>query len=594
MAYASTSPISYLGTMAVGAMEDNTGFAPATKEIVSLTKAEASGHIQLAATARQAANQPNSSAIDTLCNRDISGSGAFTGTVPNEYTSTVGTGMAMDRLNAHANLMFGTGPIQMAQTFFIAEGFTQTSERLAPTLNKLHQGVEFGKFPNLDSFVYPSNGVFPNYLGSGYTDYQAVVTNGISSLVTNPTKTNFELLASDLVNLGSAFSITDIANFANPGQVVIALNNADGLTATGLDVVLASVGIDPESIYNLGSETYNVLMQSVLGAVNIPELVTNAQNLLGSNLLDMQSLGDYTNFDKIFINSKDVISFNTIEEFREKLQAIELGRVETVAQLASYINSIEPVTLPTIDNRTNFVKREYVDSVIAKFLGGTGTYNSITLQDMIGILGGVGVSTAATNYRTAIKALYDAGELNDIRSRISELSAGLNGSYTTEIAVGPPREIQILDPFTSTIHANVAPDLEITAYASFQAAKIGQIEAACQALMSRRNVNSNIQTVIDSWLAISKKIFDEKDFQSRIDMNYDIRTDFSDNAVNFVQGLRGTINERGKGPIINGLVNQAVLDGDIGGEYTRAYVKELENKAVADNFDIRWRAEFDE
>ena len=589
MAYASTSPISYLGTMAVGAMEDNTGFAPATKEIVSLTKAEASGHIQLTATARQAANQPDSSAIDTLCNRDISGSGAFTGTVPSAYTSTVGTGMAMDRLNAHANLMFGTGPIQMAQTFFIAEGFTQTSERLAPTLNKLDEGVEFGKFPNLDGLVYPSNGVFPNYLGSGYADYQAVATNGISSLVKNPTKTNFELLASDLVNLGSAFSITDIANFANPGQAVIALNNANGLTATGLDVVLASVGIDPESIYNLGSETYNVIMQSVLDAVNVPELVTNAQNLLGSNLLDMESLGDYTNFDKIFINSKDVISFNTIEEFREKLQAIELGRIETVAQLASYINSIEPVNLPTIDNRKNFVKRDYVNSVIAKFLGGTGTYNSITLQDMIGILGGVGVSTPATNYRAAMKALYDAGELTTLQTHLTEFAAGLNGDYST-ITVVIPEEIVISDPSGIIIPSTLTAD----AYASYQTAKIGQIEADCARLMSRRNVNSDIQTAIDSWRLISKKVFDEKDFQSRIDMNYSIRTDFSDNAVNFVQGLRGTINERGKGPIINGLVNQAVLDGDIGGEYMRAYVKELENKAVADNFDIRWRAEFDE
>jgi len=585
MAYSSTSPISYLGTMAAGAMEDNNGFAPATKEIVALTKAEASGHIQLAATARQATNQPNSSAIDTLCNRDISGSGAFTGTVPSDYTSTVGTGMAMDRLSAHANLMFGTGPIQMAQTFFIAEGFTQTSERLAPTLDKLNAGVEFGKFPNLDSLAYPSDGVFPNYLGSGYPDMQAVVTNGISSLVTNPTKENFELLASDLLNLGSAFSITDIANFANPGQVILALNTADGLTATGLDVVLATVGIDPEAIYNLGDTTYNVLMQSVIDAVNIPELVANAQTLLGSNIANMESLGDYTNFDKIFVNSKDIISFSTIEELRTRLQAIELGRIETVAQFAAYVNSIEPVSLPTIDNITNFVKRDYVDSVIAKFLGGTGSYNSITLQDMIGILGGVGVSTSATNYRTAIKALYDAGELNDIRSRISELTAGLNGSYTTVVDVGPPEVISILDPFDSSTHAT---------YASFQANKIGHIEAACAALMSRRNVNSDIQTAIDSWLAISKKIFDEKDFQSRIDMSYSIRTDYSDNAVNFVQGLRGTINERGKGAIINGLVNQAVLDGDIGGEYMRAYIKELENKAVADNYDIRWRAEFDE
>ena len=98
---------------------------------------------------------------------------------------------------------------------------------------------------------------------------------------------------------------------------------------------------------------------------------------------------------------------------------------------------------------------------------------------------------------------------------------------------------------------------------------------------------------MDSWFAISKKVVDEKDFQSRLDMNYGIRTDFADNAVSFITGLRGTINERGKGPIVKGMVDQAVRDGSIGGEYLRAYLKELENKLVADQFDVRWRAEFD-
>lgn len=585
MAYASTSPLSYLGAMAIGAMEDNTGFAPATKEISALTRAEANGHIGKTSGARNATNQPDSAAIDTLCNRDISGSGAFTGTVPADYTSTVGAGLAMDRLNAHANLMFGTGPIQMAQTFFIAEGFTQTSERMAPTLSKLNTGVEFGKFPNLDSLVYPADGVFPNYLGSGYPDYQAVVTNGVSTLVTAASVANFQLLASDLVNLGSAFSISDIANFANPGQVVAALNNVDGLTASGLNVVLAAVGIDPSTIYNLGSSTYNVLMQEVLNAVNVPELVANTQVLLNTNIANMTSLGDYTDFDKIFVNSKDVISFSSIKEFREKLQALELGGIDTVAQLAAYINSIEPASLPTIGNSTQFVKRDYVDSVIAKFLGGTGAYGAITLGDMIGILGGVTVSAYAANYRTALKSLYDAGELTALQSRLDELTNGLNGIYTTVVDPGPPLVISITDPFDSSIHST---------YASFQANKIGHIEAACAALMSRRNVNPDIQTVIDAWKLISKKIYDEKDFQSRIDMSYSIRTNYSDNAVSFVQGLRGTINERGKGEIVNGMVDQAVKDGDIGGEYLRAYIKELENKSVADNYDIRWRAEFDE
>ncbi len=340
MAYASTSPLSYLGTMAAGAMVDGQGFATATQDIAARTNQAGNSHIQTTVSAVNASNA-SPATIYTMGYGDAHGNGAFTGVVPQGYVGSVGganTGMAS--LHAHATLMFGSNPIQMAQTFFIADGFVGTSKRLAPTLSKLDAGISFGKFPNLDSLVYPADGVFPSYLGSGYPDYQAVVTNGVSTLVTSATVANFQLLASDLVNLGSAFSISDIANFANPGQVVAALNNVDGLTASGLNVVLAAVGIDPSTIYNLGSSTYNVLMQEVLNAVNVPELVTNTQVLLNTNVANMTSLGDYTDFDKIFVNSKDVISFSSIKEFREKLQALELGGIDTVAQLAAYINSI--------------------------------------------------------------------------------------------------------------------------------------------------------------------------------------------------------------------------------------------------------------
>lgn len=570
--------------MAAGAMNDGLGFAPATKEISAVTRAEANSHIGKTSSARNATNQPNSGAIDTLCYRDISGSGAFTGVVPEDYTSTVGTGIGMDRMNAHANLMFGSNPTEMTQTFFAAEGLVSVSEQLAPTLSKLNDGIEFGKFPNLDSLVYPSNGVFPNYLGSAYTDLQAVVTNGISSLVTEATVTNFQLLASDLTNLGSAFDLSDIASFGNPGQIISSLNTANGLTATGLDVVLAQAGLDPSSIYNLGSGNYNVIMQSLLNGITFPEFLANAQILLNTDV-SLTSLGDYTNFDKIFVNSKDVITFSTMAEFKTKLQAIELGAIETLSELAAYINTVEPVDLPTIHNTTIFTRSDYVDSLIAKFLGGTGAYGSITLADMIGSMGGVGVGTYATQYRTAMKALYDAGELTALQSRLDELTAGLNGSYTTVISVGPPQVISITDPFDSSTHSD---------YASFQANKIGHIESTCAALMSRRNVNSDIQTAIDAWRNLFKKIYNEKDFQTRIDMGYDIRTSFSDNTYSFISGLRGTINEYDKISIINGMVEQAVADGDVGGEYMKAYIKELENKVQADNYDIRWRAEFDE
>ena len=38
-------------------------------------------------------------------------------------------------------------------------------------------------------------------------------------------------------------------------------------------------------------------------------------------------------------------------------------------------------------------------------------------------------------------------------------------------------------------------------------------------------------------------------------MNYDIRTDFSDNALNFITGLRGTIESDDKKAIITGMID---------------------------------------
>lgn len=582
MAYGSSSQLSYLGTMAVGVLNDGTGLTPGTKELVALTKATANGHVGITSSARNATNQPDSNAIDTLGNRDISGFGAFTGVVPSTYTSTVGTGLGMDRLAAHVNLMFGTGPIQMAQTFFISNSLVSSSKRIAPSLQYLNDGVEFGKFPDLDSKTYPASGIFPNYLGEGYPNMQAVVTNGVSTLVKEASSVNFNLLAQDINNLGIAFNLNDIGNFGNPGQVIQALNNVDGISVTGIDTVMGKLGIDPSAIFNLADTQYNVLMQKVLDIITVPNLISNAQSLLSSNIV-LEKLGDYTDFSKIFVNSKDVISFKNMDEFKARLQAIELGRIDNLTQLADYITRVTTVDLPTIHNITNFTKREYVDSLIAKFLGGTGPNGSITMTDMIGSLGAVGVTTPASAYRTALQSLHTAGELTTLQTHITQLANGLNGNFTS----GSVGNLTLADPDGPSIGPVADP------YPSFQANKIGQIETDCANLMSRRNVNDNIQTLIDNWNTLFKKVFDEKDFQSRIDMNYSIRTNFSDNALNFVQSLRGTILQDEKKAIVTGMIDQAIKDGDIGGEYFRAYVKELENKEAANIYDIRWRSEFD-
>ena len=126
--------------------------------------------------------------------------------------------------------------------------------------------------------------------------------------------------------MGTAFDVSNIADLGNPGQVVAGLNTADAMTATGLDVTLAQVGIDPATIYNLGNETYNDLMQIVLDSVTSTELISNAQALLGTNIDDMTSLGDYTNFDKIFKNSMVFTSRPPFSSLTSTKATVELAK----------------------------------------------------------------------------------------------------------------------------------------------------------------------------------------------------------------------------------------------------------------------------
>ena len=89
MAYGSSTTISYLGAMAAGAMADGLGFKPATQGIAPLIQAAANGNNAKTSSARVSTNA-DATTIDTLCRRDISGSGAFTGVVPEIYARKAG------------------------------------------------------------------------------------------------------------------------------------------------------------------------------------------------------------------------------------------------------------------------------------------------------------------------------------------------------------------------------------------------------------------------------------------------------------------------------------------------------------------------
>lgn len=579
--------ISYLGAMSAGAMIDGGGFRPYLGH-VDIINATASALIKKVENARQnGRNLPLAhgqqlsdsvlSSLDQVGYRDINGSGSFTGSVTDSYVSLVGSGSMLTQYKSHVDQMFGANPLQMSQTVSIASSLTNTSAQMAPTLEQLNSGVNFGALPS----EFPANGIFPYHLGSGYNNFVDVQTNGTSTLLKDATVENYTKLANDLARIGNAFDVEDISNFGNPGQIIQKLDTLNGLSVAGLAPVLASLNIDPGQIYNLGDSNYNSIMKNVLEVITTPELIQNAQNILTSAIPNMNSLASYVDFNIIFAESKDIVSFTSMEEFRMKLQAIELGRITNAQELANYLISISIRDLPTIKNRTNFVERDFVSPAINQFSGGTGANGRITIVDMIGLLGGIGIQTQVNEYNVAMNALDTAGEFVRLNELIDYLVAGLTGTYTTITLVGPPVEISIADG-EGGAH---------TTYDSFVSAYIGYIETELANIMSRKNVQPLITTAIDNYKLIVKKIYDEKNFQSRLDMGYGSRTNYPDNAYTFITGINNQVNDPGRKEIILGMIEQAVREGNLAGEYIRAFVNESENRSIGRTYDVRWRAE---
>lgn len=610
--------ISYLGIMATGALLDGKGYASAEGAMIANYSSAGNGIFTKAtdcvqrAKTLQTLGMPSSETekIATVGNRDFLGSGAFNNAIPDDLSSRIPsatTSTAIQGIKAHVDLMFGTRPLDMVQTVQIAGDLPSQSLQLAPSLDAANKGINFGRQSGVESLVYPADGVFPTFLGSAYRNYKDVVTNGLSSLFVDASDANFALLADDLDTLGSAFSLDVAQQFGNPGQVVGALAAVDGLDATGLDVVLANLRIDPSTIFNLGDATYNRVMQAVLDAVTTPELIANAQELLGSSIENMTSLGDYTDFDKVFAQSKAVLDFDSYASFATKLAAIELGSIEASTQLAALLRSTKAGDLPSIGNSTQFLQGEYLVQLINNFLGGTGTRNAITITDMVGLLGGQGVGTAPTDLGAALDALHTAGRLTKLNGLYQDLLDTLNGLHVVNPSDGAlPAGVTAEKIVDDSIHGPVTI-LETDVNPSFSggsapyytgliplylSSKLALIEAELRVIRDSANVDENIDKAITAHRTIMAKLDKEKDFQSRIDMNYTYRNGYPDIALSWTTNLPTLLEEEGYKDLILAMVEQAQATGDSGADFVFAYLRETENKEASDIYDVTWRSEF--
>lgn len=521
-----------------------------------------------------------SSGLDSMLSggaADFVGNGSLLGKVGETFQGTLGSGSFADALGDHTGTLFGAGPLEAFQTISNADGFSEVSKIIGPE-------VDFALNSSFGSSVSALQGVIPtggtNFLGEAIADFQGVVTNGLSS-VESFVSGAMDTIGTELSELGELFNVDDITNFGNPGQFVNNVTKAGGAGITGIEDALVEAGLDTNS-FGLSSSVFNNDLNNVLSGITGSELIENAGKVLNykGDVTGFTSMADFSDFAKVMPKTLATTKYNGFDGFRDALARVDLGQIATPENLGKLIKSVATVSLPTIINKTDLpVDSNALAQITQDFLGGSGTGGSITLVDMIGSMGGVGINNNSQAFINAYAALKQTGELNTLETKVNKYDKLFSGDY------GDVTGASFTDPDTGVVHATMD---------SFVSAVNGQIDSELSGINSRASANSvlgsGLSTLKGLWNNMQKKISDEITFQGKTDLQLDSRNSAKENAYFFQQSLDSYANDLTKSPLITGMIDAAIGNGDVGGEYMRVAVTELQNQRITEPNGIIWRS----
>ena len=466
------------------------------------------------------------------------GTGSITGVLGSGFDSIGGTSFAAG-LTSHAGELFGSGPLQMIQTLGGAEAFSAISADIAGPMANALTG-QFGGAISSITKALPLDGNFGNFLGSAIPDMNSLVTNGLTNFMPNLAIPGF---AGDLVNLGSSFDLGDLTNFGNPGQLVGNLLNQGAGGITGLTAALGEVGLDTNLIANLASSEYNDILNDAMSRITNPEMIANAQAMLGSNIPGLKSMADFTDLSKILPTSFNDIIPDTIDQFREEIQAVDIGSISIPKDLGNLVGSLQTVSFDAIKDFTDVVDPEAALQIASDFLGGSGTNSAVTVTDIIGSVGGVGIKAANTAYQTAMAEMDDLGAFGNYNTLQSQMQAGIAGSYTT--GSGTYGVDTIEDP-----EGGSYDDLD-----AFVAAKKSQIEAEVSNIANNSTWSGAFGAAKSNFTTMQNKILTEDINQAKTDLHLAYRNNAPDNAYSFIAGLTDKVADPDKLALIQGMTD---------------------------------------
>jgi hypothetical protein len=232
------------------------------------------------------------------------------------------------------------------------------------------------------------------------------------------------------------------------------------------------------------------------------------------------------------------------------------------------------VDLPNISEITNVVDPDAALQVAAKFLGGTGPNGAVTVSDIMGTVGGIGINTESIIYETAMEGLENNGAFATTRAIFSELSTGIAGGYTT--GDGAYDTDTINDP-----RGGNHDDLD-----AFVTAKKAQLETAFADIFNDSSISGTVANATTAYTAMQRKLLTEKNLFDKIDMHLDLRNDDPQNAFNFVSDLQQKATDD-RFDLIKGMIDSA--DDNKFRDYMDAALAEAKNITFLQDFGINPR-----
>jgi len=504
------------------------------------------------------------------------GSGSVTGMLGAGFESIGSGGFGFaDAFVNHSGELFGSSPLQMIQTLAGSEGFAAISADIAgPVANALTS--QFGGAISSLTQALPIDGNFGNFLGSAIPDMTSMVTNGLTNFMPNLSIPGF---AGDMVNLGNVFDMGDMINFGNPGQIVGKLLSQGAGGITGLDSVFSDIEFEVDSFSNLGSSQFNDILTGAMKLVTNPQMIANAQQMLGSSIPNMDSLADFMDLAKVLPVSFDDIIPDSMEAFKEELQSIDLGSITSAVQFGELVGNLQAVDLNLIKNFTDVIDPEAASVIAAAFLGGTGPNNSVSVSDIMGSVGGIVMKDNANLYSAAMKEMDRLGAFDVFNTINAELQTGIAGGYTSGSKV---YDTDVISDPSGITHETLD---------SFVEAKRGQLEAAIATIAggatgtSAEAWSGAFGTAKSAYTTMQNKILSEDIHAAKTDLHLEFRNNSTDNAYTFVTGLQDKVTNPDMLALLKGM-NDAEDSGNRFKEYAKSAIAEAQNTNLFDQLGI--------